>query len=139
MLLSLKCNVQILGSISLLNFLAACLQKTSHFLRSSDFTGKRKYSRSGLFFIPLQEQATAQYLFTWKKTAKKPQNTGRFPVDLAKAHGFAYNVSSHFSRCIPWSLASLRGFLHQSLALKYIEIGLFFTCGDRVFLTGGNP
>ena len=36
-------------------------------------------------------------------------------------------------------LASLCGFLHQSLALKYIEIGLFFTCGDRVFLSGGNP
>ena len=39
----IKCNEQILGSTSFLNFLSARarLHKTSHFLPSSDFTGKQ--------------------------------------------------------------------------------------------------
>ena len=135
MLLSLKCNVQILGSISLLNFLAACLEKTSHFLRSTDFTGKRKYSRSGLFLIPFQEQATAQYLFTWKKTAKNRKIRGDFLSSWQKHMGLPTMFVLIFRAVFPGASLRRVGF-YTSLALKYIEIGW---CGDRVFLTGGNP
>ena len=51
--------------------------------------------------------------------------TRRFPSDLSKAKGFRFNVRLYFSRCIPQSLFSVCEFRHQSLTLKYIEIGLF--------------
>ena len=57
-------------------------------------------------------------------------NTRSFPGKLAKAQGLQGNVCRHFSRCIPWGLASVCQFRHQSLTLKCIEIGLLIKESD---------
>ena len=121
---SLKCDEQIVGQTRVLNFLSARLQKTSHFLHSSGLEGNKKLPRS---ILSAKSNCTILDHGTHRNILQRTKNTLRFLTNYQKHMAFLSMFAFIILRRIPLSLASVLEFRHQSLTLKYIEIGLFGT------------